>query len=115
VRYDSLPSSFFIHSLFFLTHSLFLILYSSFFIPWLLYMTGSIYENPSFYAHVINGSLLLSAFILFCKNYSKIRGIEPYKLVMMVLLFSLVSGVHGISHMGLEKLYHYNPLQGLIF
>jgi hypothetical protein len=67
--------------------------------------------NPSFYAHVINGSLLFLAFIMFFKNYAKIRNIDPYKLIEMTLLFSLATGVHGLSHMGLEQIYNYNPVQ----
>jgi hypothetical protein len=29
----------------------------------------------------------------------------------MILLFSIASGVHGISHLSLEKGYSYNPLE----
>jgi hypothetical protein len=29
----------------------------------------------------------------------------------MILLFSIASGVHGISHLSLEKGYDYNPLE----
>jgi hypothetical protein len=62
---------------------------------------------------VINGTTLLVAFILLVTNYSKIRNVEPYKLVLLTLLFSLATGVHGLSHMGLEHIYHYNPIQQL--
>lgn len=72
---------------------------------------NTIYQNPSFYAHVINGVLMLTAFIILCKNYSKIREVEPYKQIVITLLFSLTVGVHGLSHMGLERIYHYNPIQ----
>ena len=65
---------------------------------------------PSIYAHIINGLLLLVAFLLLYKNYSKIIVLEPYKLVMLTLLFSLGVGVHGTSHLGLEKIYGYNPM-----
>ena len=50
----------------------------------------------------------LSHNIRIAKNYSKIIVLEPYKLVMLTLLFSLGVGVHGISHLGLEKIYGYN-------
>jgi thiol:disulfide interchange protein len=62
-------------------------------------MATILYENPSFYAHVINGILLLVAFIMLYINYSKIRGMEPYNLILMILAFSLATGVHGLSHM----------------
>jgi hypothetical protein len=74
-------------------------------------MATILYENPSFYAHVINGILLLVAFIMLYINYSKIRGMKPYNLILMILAFSLATGVHGLSHMGLEHIYHYNPIQ----
>ena len=66
---------------------------------------------PSLYAHVINGILLLVAFILLYKNYSSIKSMDKYRLILLVLLFSIATGVHGLSHLGLEKNYGYNPLQ----
>lgn len=66
---------------------------------------------PSFYAHVINGILLLVAFILLYKNYSSIKSMDKYRLILLVLLFSIATGVHSLSHLGLEKTYGYNPLQ----
>ena len=73
-----------------------------------------VYLNPSFYAHIINGSMLLLACIMFLKNYKKIRDVEPYKLIAITLLFSIATGIHGLSHMGLEQIYHYNPVQEII-
>ena len=66
---------------------------------------------PSLYAHVINGILLLVAFILLLQNYSYIKSMDKYRLILLVLLFSIATGVHGLSHLGLEKTYGYNPLQ----
>ena len=71
---------------------------------------NKIYLFPSFYAHIINGFLLLAAFIMLYQNYSKISKIEPYKMITLFLLFSIGVGVHGLSHLGLEKKYEYNPL-----
>ena len=72
-----------------------------------------IYLIPSVYAHIINGILLLFALVLLYTNYSKIKSIEPYKLIVLMLLLSLTFGVHGLSHLGLEKQYNYNPLASL--
>jgi len=66
---------------------------------------------PSLYAHFINGILLLVAFILLYKNYSSIKSMDKYRLILLVLLFSIATGVHSLSHLGLEKIYGYNPLQ----
>lgn len=68
-------------------------------------------QIPSLYAHIINGILLLVAFILLLKNYNSIKNIDKYKLIVLVLLFSIAAGIHGLSHLGLEKGYGYNPLQ----
>lgn len=65
---------------------------------------------PSFYAHIINGLLMLAAFVLLYKNYSKISNLEPYKLILLTMILSICVGVHGLSHLGLETIYNYNPL-----
>ena len=67
-------------------------------------------NTPSFYAHIINGILIFIAIIMLYKNYSKIIKIKPYNLIVLVLFFSISIGLHGLSHMGLEKIYNYNPL-----
>jgi len=72
---------------------------------------NDIYLVPSFYAHIINGLLLLFAFVILYKNYDKISNLEPYKILVMILFFSVGIGIHGLSHLGLEKNYNYNPLR----
>ena len=68
------------------------------------------YLIPSIYAHILHGLLLLFAFILLYKNFTKIKALEPYKLIILTLLFSFGVGMHGLSHLGLEQKYKYNPL-----
>jgi hypothetical protein len=79
-----------------------------------MYLAPSFYAPsfyaPSFYAHVINGLLMLAAFMLLYKNYSKISNLEPYKLILLTLILSICVGVHGLSHLGLESIYNYNPM-----
>jgi len=70
----------------------------------------NIYLIPSFYAHVINGILIFIAIIVLYKNHSKISRLEPYKLIILILIFSIGIGLHGLSHQGLEKNYNFNPL-----
>ena len=74
---------------------------------------NKIYSNPSFYAHVLNGALLFIAIIILYINYSKFLQLEPYKLLCLTLLLSLSVGIHGLSHLGLEKGYGYNPLSAV--
>ena len=63
---------------------------------------------PSFYAHIINGLLLLTAFIMLYKNYSQLKVLGSYKIIILVLIFSIGVGIHGLLHLGLEKNYNYN-------
>ena len=73
-------------------------------------MNQNIYKYPSYYAHIMNGLLILFAIILLYKNYTKISNLEPYKLIILTLGFSIGFGIHGLSHLGLEKIYNYNPI-----
>lgn len=50
------------------------------------------------------------AFILLFKYYSKLNNLEPYKKIILALFFSISIGIHGLSHLGLETNYNYNPL-----
>ena len=75
----------------------------------------NMYIIPSFYAHIINGLLMLFAAILLYKNYSKISHLEPYKKLILTLLFSIGVGVHGLSHLGLEKVYNFNPMMSITY
>ncbi len=79
---------------------------------------NKIFFEPSFYAHIINGLLLLIAFIILCKNYSKIIDLEHYKIISLILLFSVSVGIHGLSHFNLEKSYNYSrnkPYSSVLF
>ena len=68
---------------------------------------------PSIYTHVINGILILIAVIILFKYYSEIVNTSPYRLLSIVLLLSIAIGVHGLSHLGLEQSYGFNPLRVL--
>ena len=65
---------------------------------------------PSFLAHVGNALLLLIAAALFFQNYAAIKKATPSMLVGLTLLASIAAGVHGLSHLGLERVYGFNPL-----
>ena len=71
---------------------------------------GRMFSSPSLYAHVINGVLLLTAFIILYSNWSSIKNSPPWALVLLALAFSIAFGIHGLSHLGLERQYNYNPL-----
>ena len=70
-----------------------------------------IYQAPSIYAHIMNGILLFISAILVYRNYSTISRIAASEKIKLVLLFSLAVGLHGLSHLGLEYMYKFNPLK----
>lgn len=67
-------------------------------------------NTPSFYAHLIQGLLILAAVILVFKNLNLIKGFDIYRKLILILLFALVFGAHSLSHLSLEAVYNYNPL-----
>jgi len=69
---------------------------------------------PSFYLHQMNAFLILVSLFLLFTNYSRIKKIEPYQSVVLSLLFSLAVGVHGLSHLGAEYIYGYNPIRNML-
>jgi uncharacterized membrane protein len=73
------------------------------------------YLPPSFYAHGMNGLLLFIALIIIVLNYSKFTRLEAYpgRTLYLILLLSIAVGIHGISHLGLERIYGYNPIKYL--
>lgn len=71
---------------------------------------NNIFFAPSFYAHIFNGLLIFISIVILYKNYSKLIKTPPYNVMILVLLFSMSIGIHGLSHMGLERFYNYNPL-----
>ena len=72
-------------------------------------MIPEIFYYPSFYAHVFNGLLLLGAIIIMLKHYQQIQS-KPFNIIILLLLFSIAMGVHGLSHADLEKRLNFNPL-----
>ena len=68
------------------------------------------YYTTSFYAHALMAFLLFVAFLLLITHFSKIKKIDSYKKIILILLFSIAIGIHGISHLGLEAVYNYNPM-----
>jgi hypothetical protein len=66
---------------------------------------------PSVMSHMLNGGLLLLGGILIAVNLSFIRRLPALQLILLVLILSIAVGVHGISHVGVESAYGYNPLK----
>ena len=69
------------------------------------------YYATSFYAHALTAFLLFVGFLFLITHFSKIKKIDSYKKIILILLFSIAIGIHGISHLGLETVYNYNPMR----
>jgi len=70
--------------------------------------------HPSLYAHILSGGLLFASILYLVLNSSKIFSRDPYQLLVLILLFSVAMGIHGLSHATLESVYNYNPLDRII-
>jgi len=68
---------------------------------------------PSIIAHALNGILMLAAVIVAYMNFRVLWHLDPYKKVMILLVFSIAIGIHAVSHLGLETVYGLNPLKFL--
>ena len=71
-------------------------------------MDQNIVRSPAFYAHNMNGLLLFGALLILYLNLSNIGN---YQKILLLILLSIGIGVHGLSHLGLEYVYGFNPLQ----
>ena len=65
---------------------------------------------PSFYAHTFSGVLLVASILYLAFCSSKIFSRDPYQIVLLIVLLSIATGIHGLSHLGLESVYKYNLL-----
>lgn len=72
-------------------------------------MCHPIFKMPSFYAHSLNGLFLLFAIVLVISNFNEIKKLKPSKMIMLVLFFSIGFGIHSLTHLGLERVYGFNP------
>ena len=66
---------------------------------------------PSFMAHALNGLLVFAAVVVAYMNVRVLWHLDPFKKVMILLVFSVAVGIHALSHLGLESAYGFNPLK----
>ncbi len=60
-------------------------------------------------AHALNGGLFLLAIILTLIFYTTGDRFDRFRIIILVLLFGIIVGIHGLSHLGLEYIYGYSP------
>lgn len=58
---------------------------------------------------MLNGLLLFTAVVYVLFNFQKTQSLDTYNTLVVILLFSIAMGVHGLSHLFLEKEYNYVP------
>ncbi len=68
-------------------------------------------SKPSFYATAMTGLLMLLMVFIIFNNWNEIKLYDTYRILMIVGVFCLIIGVHGILHLGLEFFYKFNPLE----
>ena len=73
----------------------------------------AVYQAPSFYIHIITWILIFLAVGLIIRDYSTIQTRDSYDIILLLLVFIQVLTIHGLTHLGLESIYKYNPLSFL--
>jgi hypothetical protein len=66
-------------------------------------------KKPSFWSLLITSILILYILIKLIRQ-NKNQTEDPMHLVKIILI-TVMFGIHGILHLGLEKVYNYNPLE----
>lgn len=64
---------------------------------------------PSLNSLFVTGLLLLSIFIIFVKNYTRIINLNFYQKIILLSILTIAVGVHGLIHLGVEVQYNFNP------
>jgi hypothetical protein len=68
---------------------------------------------PSVLAHILSGGLMFLALYIAVTSFKALRALDTYRMLALLLAFSTAVGVHGVSHLGLERTYGYSPLNML--
>ncbi len=76
-------------------------------------MFENVFDKPSFYAHIFTGIALLITLLIFFLNYRRIT-LSFYQKLVLLLLITIVVGIHGLSHHLLEIYYGFNPLRSIM-
>jgi hypothetical protein len=63
----------------------------------------------SLIAHIFSGLFMFIAFVFVVMNYSKLRS-NVAVFAVLLLLLAITMTLHGLSHLGLEVVYAYNPI-----
>ena len=64
---------------------------------------------PSISLHILGGFLLIITMFLLVIYFNKIQSFDIYNIIIILLVSSIAITLHSMSHLGLEKVYNYNP------
>ena len=67
--------------------------------------------TPSFYATAMTGLLMLFMVFIILNNWNEIKTYDTYRILMILGVFCLIIGIHGILHLGLQVYYKFNPIK----
>ena len=59
---------------------------------------------------MLSGALMGIALYIAVTSFGSLRKLDKYHMLVLILLFSIVFSVHGISHLGLKRAYGYNMI-----
>ena len=65
---------------------------------------------PSFVATLLTGLILLVLVLTAMFSWNKVKTFSLYEKLMIVSVFGIVLGLHGLLYLGLEVAYNFNPL-----
>lgn len=72
-------------------------------------MLSNLFIAPSLNSLFITGLLVLSIFFLFITHFQEITRLNFYNKISLLSLICLAVGVHGLTHLGVESQYGFNP------
>jgi hypothetical protein len=64
---------------------------------------------PSIITHMMSGIFVIASIIFGIYSFSKLKNLDTYRIFILILLITIALGVHGISHLLLEKEYKFVP------
>jgi hypothetical protein len=68
-----------------------------------------VFIAPSINSLFFTGILLLTIFIIFIRNFNKIRNLNYYQQLILLSTITIAIGMHGLIHLGTETNYGFNP------
>lgn len=68
-------------------------------------------KTPSFLTLMITGFIILFIILMLLFSAESFKDLTYFQKLVLLCLFALTIGIHGLLHLGMEVQYKYNPLQ----